>query len=153
MYEKLQQRVLAADDHPVNRMVMGLLLKNLGMESDLVENGKQAVEAAAHHDYGMILMDIMMPEMDGFEASFEIRKREFDLEIHTPIIAVTALNKEDVKVRAVASGMDDYVAKPISRDILQAKIEHWIQIPVHRQPLTREMVDKVKALSGQDAED
>src|SRR5688572_3994498 len=83
--------VLVAEDHPVNRMVLGLLLTNLGVTSDMVENGKQAVEAAKLNCYELIFMDIMMPEMDGFEAAFEIRKVEFERARHTPIVAVTAM--------------------------------------------------------------
>ncbi len=151
MKPELRPLVLAAEDHPVNRMVLEILLTNLGVASEMVENGRQAVEAAAAmpNSYSLILMDIMMPEMDGFEAAFEIRKREFEQERHTPIIAVTALDKDDVKEQAIRSGMDDYVAKPISRDILQAKIERWSSIPVHPQPITPEIESKVKQLTGQ----
>ena len=152
MKNEAQPRILAAEDNPVNRMVLGLLLTNLGVESEFVENGKQAVEAAIPNGYSLILMDIMMPEMDGFEAAFEIRKREFELERHTPIIAVTALDKEHVKEQAIRAGMDDYVAKPISREILHKKIERWSQIPVHPQPVTPELAQKVSQLIGHDTE-
>jgi CheY-like chemotaxis protein len=152
MKREPQLCVLVAEDHPVNRMLLGLLLTNLGVQSYMVENGKQAVEAAKPNSYSLILMDIMMPEMDGFEAAFEIRKREFELERHTPIIAVTAMDKDNVKEQAIRSGMDDYVAKPISREILQAKIERWSQIQLNPQPVTPEMEMKVRNLTGQNEE-
>jgi CheY-like chemotaxis protein len=139
-----QPRILVADDHPVNRMVMSLLLKNLGVENHMVENGKQAVEAAKSDGYSLILMDIMMPEMDGFEAALQIRRLEFEWERHTPIIALTALDKDDVKEQAIRSGMDDYVAKPINKEILRAKIERWSGIQVKPEPVTPEMEKQIR---------
>lgn len=145
--------VLVAEDHPVNQKVMGLVLSMLGVEAEMVNNGREAVEAAEPSRYSLILMDIMMPEMDGFQASYEIRKREFTRSRHTPIIACTALDRDKVREQCIRSGIDDYMAKPISREVLQEKIESWSHIPIHRQAASLEMELQVKRLKGELTED
>lgn len=134
----MQQRnlVLVAEDNQVNQMVLGLLLDNLGVRYECVNDGKKALESARNKHYGLILMDIMMPEMDGFEASFEIRKSEFRKTRHTPIIACTAVDEDRIFEQCVRSGIDDYIAKPIDRDVLKQKIAYWSVIPTVLRPLT-----------------
>jgi two-component system, sensor histidine kinase and response regulator len=149
MTEQARPLVLVAEDHPVNQKVIGLLLNMLGVDTDMVTNGRAAIEAARSDTYNMILMDIMMPDVDGFEAAFAIRKREFGKCRHTPIIACTALDKDKIKDQLIHSGMDDYIAKPISRDILKEKIERWSHIRLQLQPVTHEMEMQVKRLNGE----
>lgn len=121
-----QVYVLVAEDHPVNRKVMGLILSNLAVNHVFATNGIEAIEAATKgHGFSLILMDIMMPELDGFEAAREIRRREFELHRHTPIIACTASDKVTVKDRCIQSGIDDFLAKPVSRGMLNSKIQTW----------------------------
>jgi len=87
--------------------VLGLLLESLCVQSDFVTDGLQALEAATSYNYGLILMDCMMPNMDGFEAAFEIRKFEFQKTRHTPIIACTALDQDQILDQCVRSGIND----------------------------------------------
>ncbi len=126
--------ILVADDHLVNQMVLKALLKKLGYQADFVNDGREAIEAAAAHPYRIILMDLMMPVVDGIQAAKAIRKREFASGQHTPIIAVTAVSQADARERCIAAGMDDYMTKPIDREILQQKIEHWMNTAVAGRP-------------------
>jgi CheY-like chemotaxis protein len=126
--------VLIVDDHPVNQKVLQLLLEYLGFPSDTAATGIEAVELAKRTQYSVILMDVMMPGMDGFQATEKIRESEFATGRRTPIIAVTALSKEDVRGRCLAAGMDDYISKPISKEILHMKLDHWMQLTMIPTP-------------------
>ncbi len=117
--------ILLAEDHPLNQKVALLLLGRMGFDAHAVSDGRQAVEAAARIRYDAILMDCHMPEMDGFEATVAIRKNDHRLGHRVPIIAVTALTMAGDRERCLAAGMDDYITKPIDRDVLQAKLVHW----------------------------
>jgi two-component system sensor histidine kinase/response regulator len=118
--------ILLAEDHPLNQKVALLLLERMGFESHVVSNGVQAVEAALHNHYDAILMDCHMPEMDGFDATREIRRNEQGTGKHVPIIAVTALAMAGDRERCLAAGMDDYITKPIDRDLLHHKLVYWM---------------------------
>jgi CheY-like chemotaxis protein/HPt (histidine-containing phosphotransfer) domain-containing protein len=120
--------VLIVDDHPVNQRVLQILLNYLGFSSHTASNGSEAINLATTNQYAVILMDLMMPVVDGFEATEKIREFEFATGRHTPIIAVTALSQDHVRERCLSSGMDDYISKPISREILRAKLDHWMQL-------------------------
>lgn len=120
--------VLIVDDHPVNQKVLQVLLQYLGYPCHLACSGKQAIEKARQNQYAVILMDIMMPEIDGFAATQQIRELEFATGRRTPIIAVTALNKDDIREQCLAAGMDDYISKPISKEILHRKLDHWVPV-------------------------
>ena len=117
-------RVLAAEDHPVNRQVLTLLLSQIGITPHLVENGAQAVEAWRAGDWDLILMDVQMPVMDGPTAAAAIRAEETDTpRPRTPIIALTA-NVMTQQIEAYRqAGMDQSVAKPIEIQALLAAIE------------------------------
>jgi two-component system sensor histidine kinase/response regulator len=121
-----QRLILLAEDHPLNQKVALLLLERMGFEAHLVSNGIQAVEAAQKNYYDAILMDCHMPEMDGFEATREIRRNEHGTGEHVPIIAVTALAMAGDRERCLAAGMDDYITKPIDRDLLHHKLVYWM---------------------------
>ena len=86
-------------------------------EVTLINNGLDAIEAWRHNPFDLILMDLQMPEMDGFEATREIRKITASQEVTIPIIAVTAHAMRGDKERCLEAGMDDYVTKPINREI------------------------------------
>jgi two-component system, sensor histidine kinase and response regulator len=107
-------KILVAEDTPFNQTFILRLLEKNGFKPILVENGRQAVEAYHPDEIDIILMDVQMPEMDGFEATREIRKREAQNGGHIPIIAMTAYATEGDRERCLEAGMDDYVSKPIS---------------------------------------
>ncbi len=143
-------RVLVVEDSAINVQVAVGMLKNLGYEVETALNGLEALEAVAHASYAAILMDCQMPEMDGFEATGEIRRRE-GTAAHTPIIAMTALAIKGDRERCLAAGMDDYLAKPIRIEDLKAMLERWIvsdgSEPPARAPV--EPVAETTETSGQ----
>ena len=105
--------VLLAEDNEVNQKIAAQLLKKWGHSVAIVENGKQAVTAFDDGDFDVILMDIQMPEMDGFQATQIIREKEKSRKTRIPIVAITAHAMEGDRERCIAAGMDTYVSKPI----------------------------------------
>ncbi|MCJ8304210.1 PAS domain S-box protein [Shewanella sp.] len=116
------KRLLLAEDSPSNRVIAGAMLAKSGFEVEFAHNGKEAVKMSAEHDYGLILMDMRMPEMDGVEATREILLAQPD----TVILAMTAnVSKEDVE-SCLDAGMKDFVAKPVNRLELVKAINKWL---------------------------
>jgi CheY-like chemotaxis protein len=112
-------RILIAEDNPINQKVAGLLLRRAGFEVDLVADGQQALEAHGSQPYDLILMDLQMPNVDGFEATRQIRRSQLKQPI---IVAVSADVVDDVRARCLKEGMDDYLSKPFTRDQLLAVV-------------------------------
>ncbi len=122
--------VLLVEDNLLNQKVAAILLQRLGLTVQIANNGKEALDAVAEDKFALILMDCHMPEMDGFEAAVGIRKLEALSGTYTPIIAVTALAMGGDRERCIAAGMDDYISKPIDKDLLKLKINHWLRTDV-----------------------
>jgi CheY-like chemotaxis protein len=110
-------RVLVAEDNEVNRVLAARLLANCGHEAVLVNTGSAAVEAWEAGGFDLILMDLQMPQMDGFEATGAIREREKAQATYTPIIALTANAASTDEARCLAAGMDAFISKPVSVDV------------------------------------
>jgi len=118
-------RVLLAEDNLVNQRVAVAVLKKLGVAPDLAVNGREAVAAARHGQYDLILMDCQMPEMDGFQATRRIRETEAGGR-RVPILAMTANAMQGDRERCLEAGMDDYLAKPITILDLRDALLRWL---------------------------
>lgn len=119
---KLEKKILIVEDNKVDQSLFQAVLGD-DFICDIAENGMQAVEKCKEGDYGLILMDIAMPKMDGYEATKEIRK--FNSKI--PIIAVTALAYSEDKAKCLNAGMDDYIAKPIHIESFNSLVESYMK--------------------------
>jgi CheY-like chemotaxis protein len=115
-------RVLVAEDNAVNKKLIARLLEKLGCVVEVVGDGVEAVEAVERRPFQLILMDVQMPRMGGFEATRIIREREQARGLHTPIVALTAHAMKGDKERCLEAGMDDYVTKPVQFQQLVATL-------------------------------
>ncbi len=118
-------RVLVVEDNVVNQKVAAKMLQKLGCRVDVAHNGLEALEMDSRFDFHIILMDCLMPEMDGFEATAALCARERSRP-RPPIIAMTANAMEGDRVRCIAAGMDDNLTKPVQMDALAATIRKWM---------------------------
>ncbi|MEA2308989.1 MAG: two-component system, sensor histidine kinase and response regulator, partial [Thermoleophilaceae bacterium] len=116
--------ILVVEDHEINQALVTEMLVSRGHAVEIAENGREALEALSRTSYDLVLMDCQMPEMDGFEATAEIRRREGSAR-HTPIVAMTANSMRGDRDRCVESGMDDYVSKPFHGAQLEAVLAQW----------------------------
>ena len=126
-----QIRILLAEDNNTNRRIALAQLQKLGYAAQSAENGLEVVRALEEVSYDIILMDCQMPELDGYEATQTIRKREQKLGGSCPwqapvhIIALTAHAMQGERERCLATGMDDYISKPVRGPDLKAALERW----------------------------
>lgn len=120
-------KILMVEDNAVNQKVMLKQLHVSGYEADVVANGAEALQMMEQINYDIVLMDCQMPVLDGYSASRAIRDREGQTQ-HTIIIAMTANAMKGDRAKCLEAGMDDYLSKPIRKEELVAKIEHWQQV-------------------------
>ncbi len=144
--------ILLVDDHVVNQQLGQMMLERLGHRIDVVSNGREAVDAAQQIPYDLVFMDCQMPEMDGYEATIEIRERESKKEkvkgqelgerrdeqdkdlsetpdsSHIPIVAMTANAMRGDREKCLAVGMDDYISKPIKHEELALLVAKWLPV-------------------------
>ena len=125
---RLSAHLLLAEDNAVNQAVAGAMLRDMGCTVDIAKNGLEAVEQASAVRYDLVIMDCMMPEMDGYAATAELRKRQAKGEIpHFPIIALTANAIAGDRETCLAAGMDDYLAKPFKREQFREILYRWLE--------------------------
>ena len=125
--ERLKVRILLAEDNVINRKLALRLIEKFGYRADAVANGKEAVAALELVPYDLVLMDVQMPEMDGFEATQMIRNPQSKVQNHSvPIIAMTAHALKGDQKRCLKAGMDDYLPKPIDPKELLRVIEKYL---------------------------
>ncbi|HTX47623.1 MAG TPA: response regulator [Solirubrobacteraceae bacterium] len=133
-------RVLVAEDNHVNRTYVERLLARSGHHVTVAVDGMQVVEAYAAGEYDLVLMDCQMPELDGYEATRAIRRREEEAgRAHTPIVAMTAAATEDIRRKCLKSGMDDYLTKPLAEAELERALSRWLPAPA--RPPTDDTLD------------
>ncbi len=120
--ERIGALILVAEDHAVNQMLFKTILENIGHEVDIANNGLEAVEAVNTKNYDVIFMDVQMPEMNGYEATIEIRK----LGSTTPIIAVTASAIKGEKEKCMSVGMTDFLTKPFKKKDIIPVLDKWL---------------------------
>jgi polar amino acid transport system substrate-binding protein len=118
--------ILVAEDNAVNQKVALLLLKELGFSAHVVSNGREAIQSVERTVYSLVLMDCQMPELDGLEAASSIRRGETLTGRHIPIIAMTAHAMQGDREKCIASGMDDYISKPITAAKLKEVLLRWL---------------------------
>lgn len=122
-----QLRVLVAEDHPVNQIITSKLLESFGYAVDVYPDGLETCEAFYDHYYDAILMDCQMPVLDGYSATMRIREYEASLNMkRTPIIGLSAHAFAEERARAIEVGMDDYLTKPVDRELLRQTLEKWL---------------------------
>ncbi len=121
----LKKRVLVVEDNEINQEVAFEILQSSGHTCVLVSNGSEAVEETLLNEYDLVFMDCMMPEMDGYEATQYIRKREQGTQKRVPIIALTASAMDGDRARCLEAGMDDYICKPVVPEEMFKMVKKW----------------------------
>jgi signal transduction histidine kinase/CheY-like chemotaxis protein len=123
--------ILVVEDSPVNRLVAVRVLERRGYHVHVVNDGREALQALSSQQYDAVLMDCQMPDIDGYEATRELRRRERGSTQHTPVIAMTAHAMTGDRERCLAAGMDDYVTKPVRSQTLTDVLRRWIPAAAH----------------------
>ncbi len=124
-------RVLVVEDNTINQRIMLARLNKLGMDADVASNGREAIAAAERTVYDLVLMDCQMPEMDGYEATRQMRASALQQVARVPILAMTANAMPGERERCIAAGMSAYLAKPIDEKELVKTMDHWLMRRTH----------------------
>jgi two-component system, sensor histidine kinase and response regulator len=143
-------RILLVEDNAINQQVIREILENIGIEVEMASNGLDGVNKVQTSTFDLILMDIQMPEMDGYTATANIRNiPEFE---KIPIIAMTAYAMEGDRIKCLAAGMNDHVAKPIDKKQLFAALQKWLPLSKQskKQIVAKKTVNVTKELSGEE---
>ncbi len=117
-------KILTVEDNPINRRLLERQLEKLGIANVAVSDGRAALELIAKNEFGLVLLDCQMPELDGYQTAAQIRSFEAGRS-RIPIVAITANTTEDDRRKCLEAGMDDFVPKPISLEILSNIIQKW----------------------------
>lgn len=124
-------RILLAEDNKLNQIVAAGTLKKLGYEVTIVDGGLAAVETCRHEVFDAVLMDVMMPDLDGYEATAQIRAGEADRAgERIPIIGLSARAMDGDREIALAAGFSDYLTKPLREHEVKDALQRWIGAPV-----------------------
>lgn len=121
------KRILLVEDNPTNQMVALGMLKKLGLRADVAENGREALRALEHRLYDLVLMDVQMPEMNGYEATRELRSHCEGMNLSVPVIAMTANAMSGDREKCLEAGMDDYISKPIRLNEFKSVLGRWLK--------------------------
>jgi len=127
--DEADRRILLVEDNLTNQKVALHQLTRLGYTAHVASNGQEALNAIGLHDYALVLMDCQMPLLDGFEATRRIRAAELETGGHQIVVAMTANAAEGDRERCLAAGMDDYLPKPITREMLAELLQRWLPPP------------------------
>lgn len=147
-------KILLAEDHEMNQMFIKKLMTRMSfVDYTLVDNGVSAVEEYRKGDYDLVLMDCHMPEMNGYHATVEIRNMERDMDIHVPIVALTADAMVGTREKCIRTGMDDYVSKPIDVDELRKVLQKWFILPDEEGEICGDRDEREPDIIDQSAED
>lgn len=128
-------KILVCDDSEINRQIIGGYLQQMGHKSIFASNGKEAIELFTKHQPDLVLIDVEMPHMDGYEATKAIRQSCYDASQWTPIIFVSSYIDDESIVRGIEAGADDYLTKPVSAAVLRAKIHAMRRLSAMRENL------------------
>ena len=165
--QRLRGRVLVAEDNESNLIVACTHLERAGLEVRVAANGRLALDLLSTENFDLVLMDCQMPELDGFAATMALREREVGTGRRVPVVALTANAMQGDRERCVAAGMDDYLAKPYSGELILSVLKRWLPVerrqpfssapvvalPTQREPpLDLAALDKIRALSPENAE-
>jgi signal transduction histidine kinase/DNA-binding response OmpR family regulator len=143
----LDAHILLAEDNPINQEVAEAMLQKFGCSYDIVSNGREAIQAIILKHYDLVLMDCMMPHMDGYEATAEIRQRQGTNALPDfPIIALTANAIEGDQEKCLEAGMDDYLSKPFKTESLLRIIHKWLK-PSQKSVSTDESTPVIDTLA------
>jgi CheY-like chemotaxis protein len=123
-------RILLVDDNQLNQLVAIATLEQLGYETERADSGAQAVDACARRHFDAVLMDIQMPEMDGYQATAKIREHETFNHHRTLIIGLSARAMDGDREAAIVHGLDDYLTKPLRKEELRDMLHRWLTLKV-----------------------